>query len=66
MSEVPSTRRLWTMYKQVLMEDGFFGRRDLILAQGAFYAGVRATWKVLGHLAEDEEPEALLRLIEKR
>jgi hypothetical protein len=38
----------------------------LILAQSAFYTGARVTWKVLGYLAEDDEPEALIRLIEKR
>ena len=47
MRDVPSLRRLWTMYKRLLVEDGF-GRRDLIFAQGAFYAGARGVLKVLG------------------
>jgi hypothetical protein len=35
-----SLRRLWTIYKKILAADGA-GRRDLILAQGAFYGGAR-------------------------
>jgi hypothetical protein len=36
-----SLRRLWTIYKRILAEEGL-GRRDLIFAQAAFYAGARA------------------------
>ena len=66
MRHAPSLRRMWRMYKEVLTESRGYDRRDLVLAQGAFYAAARVTWKVLGYLAEDDEPEALMRLIEKR
>jgi hypothetical protein len=65
MRDYPSTRQLWKRFRQILVEDGGFDRRDLVLAQEAFYAGVRVMWKVLGHLAEDDEPEELVRPIEK-
>lgn len=51
---------------RVSLESGEYDRRDLIVAQSAFYTGARATWKVLGYLAEDDEPDELIRLIEKR
>jgi len=35
-----SLRRLWTMYKRLLAEDGF-SKRDPFLAQDGFYAGAR-------------------------
>jgi hypothetical protein len=47
----PSLRRLWTMYKRVLAEDGF-GKRDLVFAQAAFYAGARSTLTVLNYVLE--------------
>ena len=34
-----SLRRLWVMYKDILKEEDGVTRRDLILAQGSFYAG---------------------------
>lgn len=61
----PSLRRLWTMYKRVLAEGGF-GRRDLILAQGAFYVGARGVLKVLGYPLEHGEDEVLRRTIERQ
>ena len=40
MTPTPSLRRMWTMYKKLLAEDGF-GRRDQVPAQGAFYPSFR-------------------------
>lgn len=57
-----SLRRLWTMYKQILA-DGGMRKRDLILAQNAFYSGARSVLQVLGHLAEHDEYEELHRAI---
>jgi hypothetical protein len=40
MSSTLSLRRMWTMHKKLLIEDGM-SRRDQVLAQGAFYSGAR-------------------------
>lgn len=66
MREIPSLRRLWKSYKRELIALRELDRRDLVLAQNAFYTGVRITWKLLGYLVEDDEPEALERLIRRR
>lgn len=63
MREIPSLRRLWKGYKRELMKMGELDRRDPVLAQAAFYTGVRVTWKILGYLVEDDKPEELERLI---
>jgi hypothetical protein len=64
MTSTPSLRRMWTMYKRILVEDGA-SRRDQILAQGAFYSGARCVLKVLDHLAERGEVEELQRVIRR-
>jgi len=66
MREIPSLRRLWKSYKRELISLGELDRRDLVLAQAAFYTGVRITWKLLGYLVEDDDPEELERLIRKK
>ena len=65
MREAPSLRRLWRMYKQILVESGDYKRRELIVAQTAFHTGARCIWRVLGYLAEDG-PVKIVRLIAKR
>jgi hypothetical protein len=60
-----SLRRLWTIYKKILTDDGM-GRRDLILAQQAFYSGARGVLKVLGRLAERGEYDALHKTIARQ
>ena len=55
MNSTPTLRRMWTMYKQLLAQDDNVSRRDLVLAQEAFYSGARAVLKVLDHLAERGE-----------
>jgi hypothetical protein len=47
----PSLRRMWTMYKKLLVEDGM-SRRDQVLAQAAFYSGARCVLKVMVYLVE--------------
>jgi len=64
MSTTPSLRRLWSMYKKILVEDGA-SRRDQILAQGAFYSGARCVLKVLDHLLEAGDVEELQRVIRR-
>jgi hypothetical protein len=61
----PSLRRLWTMYKKILAEEGM-GRRDLILAQQSFYGGARAVLKVLAFLLEHGDDEEMRRIIERQ
>jgi|HubBroStandDraft_1064217.scaffolds.fasta_scaffold3508743_1 hypothetical protein len=40
MTTTPSLRRMWTMYRDLLVAEGS-SRREQVLAQGAFYAGAR-------------------------
>lgn len=63
-TSTPSLRRLWTMYKKLLVEDGL-GRRDQVLAQAAFYSGARGVLKVLGYLAERGETDELERVVRR-
>jgi len=48
---MPSLRRMWTMYRKLLVEDGI-SRCNQLLAQAAFYSGVRCVPKVLQHRLE--------------
>jgi hypothetical protein len=59
-----SLRRLWTMYKKLLIEDRL-SRRDQVLAQASFYAGARSTLKVLAYLLKHGEDEELRRTVER-
>jgi hypothetical protein len=52
------------MYKKLLAEDGF-GKRDLVLAQNAFYAGARGVLKMLGYLAERGDMDELERVVHR-
>lgn len=62
MTTTPSLRKLWTMYKKLLVEDGL-SRRDQVLAQAAFYSGARCVLRVLDHLVEDGDLDELQRVI---
>ena len=64
MSDTPSLRRPWTIYKAILVKDGM-SRRDQIIAQCAFYSGARCVLKVLDHLVEDGDLEEVLRVIRR-
>ena len=58
MPDTLSLRRLWTMYKRVVIAGGIrAGKRDLAIAHTAFYAGARGTLKVLAHLLEHGDDE---------
>lgn len=61
----PSLRLLWTMYKRVLVEGGF-GKRDLVFAQAAFYAGARSTFKVLDYLLERGDDAEVRKTIQRQ
>jgi hypothetical protein len=63
MTTTPSLRRLWSMYKELLVADGI-SRREQVLAQGAFYSGARAIFKVLNHLLEHGQDDELRRTIQ--
>jgi hypothetical protein len=65
MREIPSVRRQWKWFKTELMKEPDLSPRELVLAHVAFFTGVRVTWKILGYLVEDDEPEELMRLITK-
>ena len=54
---------MWTMYRRLLVEEGF-GRRDKMLAQSAFYAGARCVLRVL-NLVEGGEIEEVKRVISR-
>jgi alkylated DNA nucleotide flippase Atl1 len=64
MATTPSLRRMWTIYKKLLVEDRM-SRRDQALAQAAFYSGARCVLKVLGHLLEDGDVDELHRVIRR-
>jgi hypothetical protein len=60
----PSLRQLWVIYRKILADAGM-GRRDLILAQGAFYAGTRSVFEVLAYLRERGDDDEVLRIVER-
>lgn len=57
---VPSPRKMWTLYKHMLIEDGF-DRRDQLVAQAVFYSGARCVLKVMDHLVDGGEVDQLHR-----
>jgi hypothetical protein len=63
-TRTPSLRRMWTIYKALLVQDGL-SRRDQILAQGAFYSGARCVLKVLDYLVEGGDVDELQRVIRR-
>jgi len=58
-------RRLWTMYKKILIDDGA-AKQELLLAQDAFYNGARSVLKVLAHMLEHGELDELHHTIERQ
>jgi len=62
-SSTPSLRRMWRMYKALLAEDPEIDRRDIVLAQTAFYTGARGILKVLDFLIERGEYDEVHRFI---
>jgi hypothetical protein len=47
-ASTPSLRRMWTTYKRIAAAEGTHGKRDLLVAQAAFYAGARGLVRVFG------------------
>ena len=60
----PSLRKLWTVYKAILVKDGM-SRRDQIIAQGAFYSGAWGILQTLEDILKDGDVEGLQRVIHR-
>ena len=61
-----SLRRLWTIYRRAATAQGAGAtRRDLVLAQVAFYSGARGVIKVLDHMIEEGDTVGALRAIRR-
>jgi hypothetical protein len=60
----PSLRQLW-LYKALLSRNEELGRRDLVLAQDAFYTGARGVLKVQAYLLERGRYDELHAMIGK-
>jgi alkylated DNA nucleotide flippase Atl1 len=65
MNSTPSLRFMWSVYKQLLVEEGRTSRREQRIAQAAFYSGARCVLKVLDHLAQNGEVEELQRVVRR-
>ena len=63
MANSPSLRRLWTICKRLASSDGSHSKRDLLVAQSAFYAGARGIVRVLARLVEQGEYDELHKVI---
>lgn len=62
---IPSIRKIWTMYKRILIEGGF-GPRDLALARESFYAGARGVFHALAFHAERDRLDEVNRVIARQ
>jgi hypothetical protein len=60
----PSLRRLWSIYKAILIEGGAT-RREQIVAQGAFYSGAWGILESLNQLVKDGDTAELERVIRR-
>jgi hypothetical protein len=61
-----SLRALWTVYKRTAIAQGIgSSRRDLTLANVAFYSGARGVLRVLDYMLEHGEQEKALRTIRR-
>jgi hypothetical protein len=61
-----SLRRLWVLYKRTAIAHGTGGsKRDLVVAQVAFYSGARAVLKVLDHMSSKGDFAEVQRTIER-
>jgi hypothetical protein len=64
MSTATSLRKLWTVYKAILVKDGM-SRRDQVIAQGAFYSGAWGVLQTLGDIVNDGDVQELQRVIRR-
>jgi hypothetical protein len=61
-----SLRALWVIYKRTAIAQGIgSSRRDLMLAQLAFYSGARGVLKVFDYMLEHREQENVLRTVRR-
>jgi hypothetical protein len=61
-----SLRKLWTIYECKVVAPGRSrSRRDIALAQLAFYSGAGGVLKVLAHMIERGDSDAALRTIRR-
>jgi hypothetical protein len=61
-----SLRRLWVLYKRTAIAHSTGGsKRDLVVAQVAFYSGARAVLKVLDHMSSKGDFAEVQRTIER-
>jgi hypothetical protein len=58
MRSVLSLRQLWVIYKRTALASGA-DPRELTISQAAFYNGARGVLKVLSHMIEQGDYEAL-------
>ena len=56
---------MWVLYKKILMKVDDLDRRDLLLAQNAFYTGARGILKIFADLIRCGDYDALHSIIER-
>lgn len=62
-----SLRRLWVIYRRTAIAQGTgASKRDLALAQVAFYGGARGVLKVLDRMIAEGDYEALHKVIQRQ
>lgn len=65
---MPTIRRMWTLYKRTVLQEGlgFTRRNDVqVLAQNAFYLGAQSTLQALALLLERGNYDGAHRYIER-
>lgn len=60
-----SLRRLWSIYKRIAQRQGA-GKRELAISQVALYSGARGVLRVLRHMLQQGDYDALHRTIERQ
>jgi len=61
-----SLRRMWVMYKKMLIAEGDIDRQELILAQTAFYSGARGVLKVLDSMMQQGKIAKMHAIIDRQ
>jgi hypothetical protein len=56
---------MWVLYKKILTQVGDLDRRDLLLAQNAFYTGARGILKILAYLTRRGDYDQAHSIIER-
>lgn len=66
--QMPTIRRMWTLYKRTVLQEGLgiTRRNDVqVLAQNAFYLGAQSTLQALALLLEHGDYDEAHRYIER-